>query len=100
MFKKGEIIDKNYDKASDLFKKLYKMHLFRNNNEYSILYNSLLEYFVARAIYEDINESEEIQQEFLKADAIINKLKPLGERTSVIQFLAECIQEESAFKAT
>ncbi|POG65880.1 hypothetical protein GLOIN_2v1482801 [Rhizophagus irregularis DAOM 181602=DAOM 197198] len=42
----------------------------------------------------DINESEEIQQEFLKADAIINKLKPLGEQ-SVIQFLAECIQEES-----
>ncbi|CAB4382152.1 unnamed protein product [Rhizophagus irregularis] len=70
------------------------MYLFRDNNQYSFLYNSLLEYFVARAIYEDINESEEIQQEFLKADAIINKLKPLGEQ-SVIQFLAECIQEES-----
>ncbi|RGB29463.1 hypothetical protein C1646_713503 [Rhizophagus diaphanus] len=97
MFKEGEIIDKNYDKASELFKKLYNMYLFRNNNHYSFLYNSLLEYFVAHAIYEDINESEEIQQEFLKADAIINKLKPLGEQ-SVIQFLAERIQEESSFK--
>ncbi|GBC09615.1 hypothetical protein RclHR1_00900001 [Rhizophagus clarus] len=97
MFKKGEIIDKNYDKASELFKKLYKKYLFRNNNEYSFLHNSLLEYFVARAIYEDISESEEIQQEFLKVDVIVNKLKPLGEQ-SVIQFLAERIQEETAFK--
>ncbi|RIA94169.1 WD40-repeat-containing domain protein [Glomus cerebriforme] len=94
MYKKGEGVDKNYNKASELFKQFYKTHLLCNS---SFLHKSLLDYFVVRDIYDDVNETDETQQVFLKVDDTLNKLKLLGEQ-SVIQFLAERVQEEPTFR--
>ncbi len=64
-----------------------------NKNHYQFIHKSLLEYFVARALWEPNQPSQTVQK-----TALLNQLH-LVKDTAVLGFLAERVRQEPVFKA-